>query len=382
MCVAVCWSGAVLGAQDRASAGVPNDAQGVPTLHVYENLLQVPVLVLGSNRDRIQEPIPAARFSVSLDSGPWFRAAHVRREGDDPISVSILLDVSGDGGLLMPKMAEAIAELAPGSLQPQDHVSVYALDCSLISAAKDVPADSEGLKRSVDGVLYSWTARNSSKKHAKGVAEGDCKQPEYLWDALAELTDGLHKLPGRRVILAVSDGEDRGSAHTWNEVRVQAQVAGVAIFGLKYIPDPSVVTSIATSNQLGARGQYSVTTETATKETEPAATLDMENPFLNLCELSGGTVSLTSPKALEKKLKGFTTMVRERYIVEFPRPTNGKAGMHGLLVRIDRGDYFIRPAGITFPLMDPAVLADPTTVASDPSKAPTMGSRHSLPSPR
>ena len=75
-------------------------------------------------------------------------------------------------------------------------------------------------------------------------------------------------------------------------------------------------------------------------------------------------------------------MLRERYIVEFPRPTNGKVGMHGLQVRIDKGNYFIRSTGITFPLMDPAVLADPTTVVSDPSKAPTMGSRHPLPSPR
>jgi hypothetical protein len=379
--LAVCWSGAVLGAQDRASAGVPNDAQGVRTLHVYENLLQVPVLVLRPDRDRIQKPIDADRFSVSLDAGPWFRATHVRREGDDPISLSILLDVTGDGGLLMPKMAEAIAKLAPESLQPPDRVSVYALDCTLISGAKDVPADSAGLKRAVDESLLSWTARKG-RKHTKGGAESDCKEPEYLWDALAELTDGLHKLPGRRVILVMSAGEDMGSELTWNQVRAKAQVAGVAIFGLKYIPNPTVVTSTATNNQFGARGQYSVTTETATKETELPVTLGAENPFLNLCELSGGTVSLVSPKVLEKKLKGFTAMVRERYVVEFPRPTNGKAGMHGLQVRIDKGDYFISAAGVTFPLMAPAVLADPTTVRSDPSRAPIQGLRHSLPVPQ
>src|SRR5271170_3126668 len=85
VCLVVCWSEAMLAAQDRASAATPNDAQGVPTptLHVYENLLQVPVLVLWSNRDRLQKPISAERFSVSVDAGPWFRATHVRREGDD-----------------------------------------------------------------------------------------------------------------------------------------------------------------------------------------------------------------------------------------------------------------------------------------------------------
>jgi hypothetical protein len=102
--------------------------------------LQVPVLVLRPNGDRIKTPISNPRFSVSLDSGPWFPATHVRPEGDDPITLSILLDTSGDGGLLMPKMAEAIASLAPESLRSQDHVSVYALDCSLISGPSDVPA--------------------------------------------------------------------------------------------------------------------------------------------------------------------------------------------------------------------------------------------------
>ncbi|HZY61329.1 MAG TPA: hypothetical protein VFE38_02320 [Edaphobacter sp.] len=130
--VAICLSAAALTAQDKSAP-----VAAMPTLHVYESLLQVPVLVLRPNGDRIKTPILNARFSVSLDSGPWFRATHVRQEGDDPITLSILLDTNGDGGLLMSKMAEAIAGLSPKSLGPQDHVSVYALGCSLISGASD-----------------------------------------------------------------------------------------------------------------------------------------------------------------------------------------------------------------------------------------------------
>ncbi len=46
-------------------------------------------------------------------SGPWFRATHVRQQGDDALSLTVLLDVSGTEGSLMPKMAEAIAALTP-----------------------------------------------------------------------------------------------------------------------------------------------------------------------------------------------------------------------------------------------------------------------------
>jgi hypothetical protein len=40
------------------------------------------------------KPVAANRFSVSLDGGPQFRATYVRLERDDPISLSILIDVS------------------------------------------------------------------------------------------------------------------------------------------------------------------------------------------------------------------------------------------------------------------------------------------------
>jgi VWFA-related protein len=277
------------GHSTSAPAGTVQDGS-TQTLHVYKSLLQVPVLVLRPNGDRVKAPILDTRFSVSLDSGPWFPATHLRPAGDDPISLSILLDVNGHGGSLMSKMPEAIAGLAPESLRSQDHVSVYALDCSLISGASDLPADSAALKQAVDSALSSWTERNS-KNHVRGVADNDCKQKEHLWDALAKLTESLHRLPGRRVILVVSDGKDNGSAHTWNQVIEQAQGASVAIFGLKYSPD---TTTTSTENPLQSRGEYGISTETA-----PLVELDKESPFRNLCELTGGTAKLASPNSCE-----------------------------------------------------------------------------------
>ncbi|HTC74040.1 MAG TPA: hypothetical protein VK684_00600, partial [Edaphobacter sp.] len=65
-----------------AQVTVPQAVDGsVPTLHVYTNLVQVPTLVLTMNQDLIDKPIAESRFSVSIDSGRWFRATHVRREG-------------------------------------------------------------------------------------------------------------------------------------------------------------------------------------------------------------------------------------------------------------------------------------------------------------
>ena len=85
------WSGVSLVGQEP-TAVVDG---GVPTLHVYTNLIQIPTLVLGPDRERLKTPIAESRFSISIDNGPWFRVTHVRMEGDDPVSLSILLDGVG-----------------------------------------------------------------------------------------------------------------------------------------------------------------------------------------------------------------------------------------------------------------------------------------------
>jgi hypothetical protein len=343
--LAVGWS-IVASAAQEPTAVVDG---GVPTLHVYTNLIQIPTLVLGPNRERIKTPIAESRFSVSIDNGPWFRATHVRLEGDDPISLSILLDVS-ETAELMPKIGDVIASLAPLSLRPKDHVSIYALDCSLVQSLNDVPAERERLKTGVDEALQSWTIREQSKQ--------DCQQSVHLWDALAQITDEMSKLPGRRVILAVTNGRDRGSRSTWNEARSLAENRGVAVFGLSYLPPYARDT------------------------TQAFLRWSSEDPFHSLCELSGGTVLSTNTRSVEQALKRFTAMLRERYIVEFPRPAKATPGVHVKEIKIARSNDFIRPAGISVPIPDAALLADPTTVPSDPTRTPELGTRAPMKKPQ
>jgi hypothetical protein len=342
-------NGTVSKAQD---APVAQD-EPIHTLHVYANLIQIPTLVLGANRERLKTPVAASRFSVSIDSGPWFRATHVRQEGDDPISLSILLDVSGNSSELMSKMDAAIAALAPDALHAKDHVSIYAIDCALVQSLNDAPAENQRLKVAVGEALQSWTLRKQNH------SEVSCLQSVHLWDALAQMTDELRKLPGRRVILAVTDGRDQGSSHSWSQVRDLAQAAGVAIFGIIYVPNYA-------ANQNAAYLRWS-----------------SEDPFHSVCELSGGMVLLTNTKALDETLRRFTTLLRERYIVEFPRPAHATSGAHVKQVRVeDRDYYFVRPAGISVPIPDAALLADPTTVPSDPSLTPEMGTRAPMKKPQ
>ena len=332
---------------------------GVPTLHVYTNLIQIPTLVLWQNREPVRKPIDASRFSVSIDSGPWFRATHVRQEGEDPISLSILLDLSGNTTQFVPKIGAALANLAPLSLNSRDRVSVYALDCGLVESIEDAAADGGTLKNAVDAAVAPWMLRKK-EKHPKS-----CDQPAHLWDALAQVVAKMMNAPGRRVILAVTDGQDKGSKYPSNEVTNFAQQTGTAVFGLSYAAEPAITDAWVPGRRGG--GAY---------HQSGAMTAVADTQFPSLCELSGGIVTTVSEwRSLQKALKDFVGMVRQRYIVEFPRPSNSTAGAHGMEVKIGKGDYLIRAAGASMPVPDPSLIKDPTTIQSGPSQAPVEGTK-------
>lgn len=332
VCVAG-WSAVPLLAQDN----------GTPTLHVYTNLLQIPTLVIRQGQDPVIG-IPESRFFVSLDGGPRFRVTHVRPEGDDPLSLAIVLDVSQPFPNLMRGMDDALAGLVPASLQRQDHVSIYSMDCHLIRSVDAAPADAMVLKRGVDLALEQWKLRGR-RRWSSG-----CTKSVNLWDALEIVTDALNRRPGRRVILVVTDGVDRSSQTTWNELRKYAQSRGVAIFGLVQTGD--------TDFGLIARNR--------------------EDLFTMVCNMTGGMVMTATEKSLADQLKQFTALLRERYIVEFPHPVDTKGGYHDMAITIDKSDALVFSTGIGVPVDDPAILKDPTTVPMDPASAPQMGKRRSL----
>ena len=310
-----------------------------PTLRVYTDLVQIPTLVLGHDRKPIA-PIDERRFFVSLDGGRRLRATHARLEGDDPISLTILMDLSQSNPKVILGADQAIASLVPLSLHAHDEVLIYALNCELIHPTDQGATDAAALKRQVDLVLrqsQSLDQRDTKRR---------CQNPPNLWDSLAAIVQTLSKQPGRRVILAVTDGVDRGSRNSWNALLDFAQTRSVAIFGLVQTAD--------------------------LRHTQN------ETLFDDLCQLSGGILLPTSAEDLGKQLAWAVMLIRGRYIVEFPRPVTTVGAHHSLDVTISGRHAFIRAAGAEVPVYDPAILNDPKTIPPDLSRTPQLGNRKIL----
>jgi hypothetical protein len=323
-----------------SAAGLPAQ-DAAPTLHVYANLVQVPTLVLQQDRRPLAAPVAPGRFFVSFDGGPKFRATQARLEGDDPITLSILLDLQQPFPTLMSSFGAATAGLAPKWLTTKDHVSIYSADCDVVRSADDVPAGAEALRGGVAQGLHLWTLRGSA--HEK---QG-CPTPANLWDSLAKVGQEMRNRPGRRVILVVSDGLDRGSKNSWDGVRDFARENGIAVFGL-----------IQPADVFGAYH---------------AGFPSSEDTFNALCEQTGGMVLVASENDLGAQLQQFTSLLRGRYIVEFPRPLSTTPGTHRMTITIDRMQAYVMPTGIGVPADDPAVLKAPTTVPVNPASVPQLG---------
>jgi len=352
------WFGLLLGAAftgaQEPTVLTPSPGEAVPTttLHVYTNLAQIPTLILSTSHERLRR-VDTSKLRVSVDGGPLFEPTHVRAEGDDPIALAVLVDMTRPDSKLLPEVEDAVVGLGLGYLKPQDRISIYAMGCRLVRSANALPADSAELEHEVDLALEPMAYASTAKP---------CQPTMPLWDSLERVALDLAKQPGRRVLVAVTSGQDTGSAANWGHVGDLMMQHSIAVFGV--LPEPGMAGLAPAPTPV----QFSFPTEEKKHE----------NPFNTICELSGGIESTANAKTLAAQLGRVMEMVRERYIIEFPRANDGVAGRHLIAVTLPGSDDYIRPSGISVPIMDRKALADPNTLPSN-AATPQPGKRKPLP---
>jgi hypothetical protein len=306
------------------------------TLHVNIRLMQIPTLVLSPTL-RPLPPVDAKRFRIQVDSGPSFRPTAVRREGNDPISLAVLLDLSGNEDDLISAFDRDLSPWIAASLRPADRIAIYGLDCVLVRTKGYMAADPALVQEGFKNIL-----------HAPGVhgtrLDSSCGHSLHLWDALKIVSRQVAAQPGRGVILAVTTGEDHGSMVKLSDLERFAAGQSVSIFGLS--------ENVSVFNGPG-----------------------VEEGLSPLCEYSGGLLFVSSGSRLAQSLSEFVSMVRGRYILEYPEPANAKAGVHSLRVTIDHTLAFIRPAGVTAILNQPTDTHDIRALPGD-TRERGSGSAH------
>jgi hypothetical protein len=330
----------------------PAPAETPYVLHVYANLVQVPTLVLNTDFKPLP-PVAMRDFNIRLDSGPTFHPTKMHIEGDEPISLAVLLDASGNQDRLLKGLPADFAQFAAKSLRPHDRLSVFAIDCKLIRSAESLPASYPQIEQAITNALSAPTLHGGKPKAA-------CGHSIHLWDATTKVIESLSGQPGRRVLLIVSEGEDRKSRMPWSNLTEYAALSNVTVFGLRDLVEFAGDYGYRYFN----RGVSGVIVAQGNMQ---------EDLYMNLCEQNGGLILSTVPQDLPRTLETFVAMLRGRYIIEFPRPDDSTAGRHAIDITLRSRLAFIATAGVQVALPE-GDRNDPSTVPSAPSPA-VMGKR-------
>jgi len=336
-------SAAVRCQAQQATASGSEGPTPVFTLKVYTNLVQVPTLVLDHEKQALR-PIDFRRFQVSIDSGKKFLPTHVRIEGEDPLDLAIVADVTMKGSdAYVAGLADALAVVASKSLRPNDRVSIYVLGCRLLRGPHRVSPDPDRLHDALQATLQSPNLR---------AANGSsCGTKVHLWAALVSVISDMQDAAGRRAMLIASPGRDDGRSTSWSKLHEYAGAQGMALFGLR---DQDLVW-----------GGWQA---------------DRGDAFRALCESTGGLVFTAGKRDFEKRLQQWVTLLRGRYVVEFPNPQHLSDERHNIEVSV-RGDglAFITLAGVSVSLPDPTITSDPHYVPSQQGADIPVGKRRPLP---
>ena len=284
----------VLAAGMHAQAPAAGEQRQEPSI-TFKSSVEV-VTVTAAVRDgkgRVVRGLTKADFQV-LDSG---QAREIRDfyAGDSPISLAVLLDISGSMGVggNMDRARHAVA-LATHMLNgAEDEAALFTFDSKLeevVSFTKDV----ERIRRvSLEGKPWGMTS---------------------LYDAIAAAARSVAERANRhRALLVITDGVDTGSRMTAPEVSGIASSIDVPVYLL------TVVTPLDHPG-----GEYSVlATDGATNNTATLA---------DLARWTGGNMKIASvPAHTLEAVRDVFAELRYQYVITFEPGT--RPGWHPLEVR-------------------------------------------------
>jgi hypothetical protein len=312
-----------LRAQDVSQS--PPDISAPYTLHLYSRLVEIPTMIL-FHKGQKPATLDSQQVVIRLNDERPFHPISLRMEGNDPLSIAILLDVSGGQSDLLSALQKHFAEWVTRSLHPEDHVSIYALDCDLIGSSKDVPANPVLLQKGLDLVLTTPLTHGSAAKPS-------CGKSIRLRGSIVFVMRKLAQLPGRRVLLIFTAGRDGKSDILWSQVNSEAGIDSVTVFGLT--PGPTDIQSVMN--------------------------------VYTLAHDSGGLLYAPTPTFVPQSMDAVISQLRGRYILQFPLPTRQTPVVYRVFVTVPKFDAITLPSGITVPVPNPP-LDHPSTDL--PSEAP------------
>ena len=331
-------SGPILQSQTAGPAAATTSAAVAPGASVTSVPTLEMALLITDHVHRPVDDVPVDKLRLKTADGTKIAPLSMRREGDDPLSLAILIDASRDSFHDLAKLGDEFAGLVGSQLLPTDRITMYAADCTMTRSMTNAVPDAAALRKGVSDAM-SFPTLHGGKEHSA------CGKTFPLWDDVAVAVAGLSHAPGRRVILLISSGENGGGKYDWLTVEQYAFDQGVAIFGLrdKRQADADDYSRNSLTTTHGTPG--------ATSSFAPPPAARSANNLELLCANDGGLTLSSAPEFRRDGIAGILFLIRNRFIVTIPKEAYHAGTTHGVKVtETGLSPYFMTATGALEPM--------------------------------
>jgi VWFA-related protein len=233
------WTALVLGAQ-QAAAPAPSDIPSAPTITSTTQLVNLPVVVRDKN-GALVATLNKDDFALAVD-GRKQPIRYFDRDNNLPLTLGLLVDISGSVRNALDEERAAsetfldeMVTSPAGRLPDQAFLIQFAQEVDLLQdLTPSVPKLRAALNK-VDGEYRNVSqGRGNSGNGGPGGRRG-FRAGTTLYDALyLGSTDLMQKQHGRKAIVVLTDGEDRGSMETMSKAIAAAQRSETVVYAIYF----------------------------------------------------------------------------------------------------------------------------------------------------
>jgi VWFA-related protein len=215
-----------------AAATVPS-AQGpagpVTTMSVNAKVVNLPVTVR-DKKGKIVRDLTKDDFDLEEDGKPQ-AIRYFSQETNLPLTIGLLVDTSmSERDNMDRERAASRSFLDQMITRPQDRAFVIHFDRE-VELLQDLTSDHGKLEKAVGLIDTERSVDNSTNNQGSGQTQRGHGGGTALYDAIFLACDEIQKKQtGRKAIVVLSDGEDRGSKETMNEAVESAQKAETVVY--------------------------------------------------------------------------------------------------------------------------------------------------------
>jgi Ca-activated chloride channel family protein len=286
---------ALLSGHGRAQI-VLNPPRDPGVIHVDVDLVNV-LCTVRDKTGHFVKGLTQADFEIRQDGKPR-NITHFAHEVDTPISVALLLDVSGSVTPVLGQEKAAAARFFEEVLRPTDRGMLVGF-AQLIAVWEDLTQSKTDLLTALASAGPGALPTGNPEFHSRGGT--------LLYDAVVLVaSQKMKRLPGRKTMILITDGEDNGSLESSAKAVLAAQDADAVIYGVHY-------------NESHYRGP----------------TTDGLCALNKLCEPTGGRAfHVTDKMQLTRIFAEIAEELRNQYGLGYTPPPGGPAGtFHKLEVK-------------------------------------------------